>query len=83
MAVKQQYRQCRLSRDNGKFETTSFIPAKLAKVGRVLDLRDPDGSWTTDWTVQVASHIVEDPRDPHELIKNHRRATGDSQKRLI
>lgn len=49
------YRQCVLQREeNGsKFTTTSYIPSKLAKVGRNIEIKEND-TWTA-WTVSSAS----------------------------
>ncbi len=75
--------QCRLVKTDGvsTTTTTSYLPAKFAQVGRVLGLRDSDGEWTEGWKVEQAGELVPKPPDPHEKIKAHRRATGDSNPR--
>jgi hypothetical protein len=80
MAKKPLYAQCHLRRDTetGTVETTSYIPAKHAKVGRVLDLKEPDKTWSRDWVVMSAGQITDNPPDSHELIKGHRKMTGDA-----
>jgi hypothetical protein len=49
------YRQCELKRiENGKSLTTvSYIPSKLAKVGRKVEVQE-DKNWTP-WTVDKVS----------------------------
>ncbi len=77
------YRQCRLARKlpSGRIETTSYIPARYARVGNVLSLRDEDGTWTKDWEVLVVGPLVTDPPDWRSLIRGHRKMTGDSMPR--
>ena len=50
--------------------------------GKVLKLRDEDGTWVNGWIVDSVSVDRRDGKDipdAHELIKAHRRATGDAE----
>lgn len=51
------YRQCELKREeNGcKVTTVAYIPSKLAKVGRNIEINEND-MWTA-WTVSTASAV--------------------------
>ncbi len=51
------YRQCELKREeNGSnFTTVTYIPSKLAKVGRNIEINEND-VWTA-WTVSTASSV--------------------------
>jgi len=87
---KQQFTQCKLVRQEGntRTETISWIPTKVKsdtgmvklRMGMVLDLKETgDGDiWTRNWTVESMSKPVDAPPDSHELIKGHRKMTGDS-----
>ena len=80
MAKKTLYAQCHLRRETetGSVHTTSYIPAKHAKVGQVLDLKEKDDTWSRDWVVMTAGQLTDSPPDTHQLIKGHRKMTGDS-----
>lgn len=56
------HRQCRLRR--GTTEQVSYIPARYAHVGRVLELRDEAGVWTGGWVVITAG-----PLRPSEWVR--------------
>ena len=75
------YRQCRLRRETS--EQVSYLPQKFAVTGRILRLKRDDGQWEDGW--QVMSHGEDVPEellpDPHQAVKLHRRATGDSATR--
>ena len=80
MAKKVYYRQCSLRR--GNTHTVSWLPEKFAEQGKYLKLKGKDGEWVDGWLVEsVGSSRVEDSMlpDPHQSIKGHRKATGDSQ----
>ena len=83
MSKVTKYRQCHLEKvtATGRVETTSYIPAKYAKVGWVVDLRGKDKSWDRGWTVVSAGPLVDEPPSARDLIKGHRKMTGDSAPR--
>lgn len=86
MASKKQtkYRQCVLEKRENKslVQTTSYIPEKYAKVGWTLALKDPATKvWSEGWYVKSAGALVDEPMDPRQLIKGHRKMTGDSTPR--
>lgn len=86
MSKQTYYRQCRMRKDNkdGSYsEQVSYIPEPFCKVGKVLKLRDEEGVWDNGWVVEFASEhkrLEEDLPDVHKDRKNHRKATGDSDK---
>src|SRR5262249_48812148 len=75
------FRQCRMEKNlpTGTKHMTSWIPEAFAVVGKVLKLRD-DGVWEDGWRVTTAGARLadDDLPDPHDDVKHHRRATGDS-----
>jgi hypothetical protein len=76
------YQQCRLRRLNT--EQVSFLPQQFAVVGRVLRLKQDDGTWQDGWVVANVHGQSVPPEllsDPHNAIKAHRKATGDSVSR--
>jgi hypothetical protein len=81
------YRQCRLHKtnnDGASLEQTSYIPEPYCTVGKVLKLKDADGKWDDGWVVTLAHperRLAEDLPDPHNDIKHHRLATGDSERK--
>lgn len=83
LQLRDPYRQCVLRRPiaGGHQQTTSWLPLQFADVGRRLRLKDDDGNWEGGWEVVAAGHTQDRPTSPHEQIKNHRRATGDSAPR--
>lgn len=63
-------------RKNNAFRV-SWIPAKFAKVGQVLKLKDNnewDDGWIVEWTGFTEQHL----EDPRKAIREHRKRTGDS-----
>ena len=80
------YRQCGLRRDltgDRSSNLVSFIPARFARQGRIVRLRDADGQWEDNWkvvSVGVARYENELP-DSHKQIKSHLARTGDSLRR--
>lgn len=85
MAKTVYYRQCRLVKPTptGAFVQVSWIPDQFAEVGRVLKLRS-DGVWDDGWEVRgVGTNRLESNQVPdyHDLIRGHRRATGDAETR--
>ena len=49
------YKQCKLARktEQGKVETTSWLPLQFAKKSKVLKLQDRDSKeWTDGWVVK-------------------------------
>lgn len=66
-------------------EQVSYIPEEFAVISKVLKLRDTEGVWDDGWrviSVSASRHADEDIPDYHDQIKNHRRATGDSMKKV-
>ncbi len=79
MKQKQLFRQCQLQKGT-RFQT-SWIPTQFAHAGKILELKKGD-EWENGWVVNSASTIaIEEPPRPEELIRAHRRATGDSMKK--
>ena len=80
------YRQCRVVKrfDGGELAQVSWLPEPYATAGRVLKLRDDDGAWDDGWVVVGAGARRLRPDqvpDFHDLVKAHRRATGDAETR--
>ncbi len=77
------YRQCRLVKrlEVGELVLVSWLPEPYASTGRPVKLRDDDGAWDDGWVVACAGEnrlpAAEVP-DFHQLIRGHRRATGDA-----
>ncbi len=88
MSKQVYYRQCRMRKDhkNGNYsEQVSYIPEPFCVKDKVLKLRDSEGNWDNGWVVtEVSSHrrLDDDLPDPHQEIKGHRKATGDSEKKV-
>ncbi|HJZ59259.1 MAG TPA: hypothetical protein VKE74_30220 [Gemmataceae bacterium] len=78
------YRQCRLVKRTatGELAQVSWLPEPYASAGRVVKIREPDGSWDDGWVVREAgpnrlpAHQVP---DFHQLSKAHLKATGDTE----
>ncbi len=62
-------------------QTTTWLPARFARVGQVVTLREVDGTWSRDWTVCSAGRSSDCPPDVHRMIKGHRKLTGDAMPR--
>jgi hypothetical protein len=80
------YRQCRIVKrfDGGELAQVSWLPEPYAAAGRVLKLRGADGAWDDGWVVVGAGARRLRPDqvpDFHDLVKAHRRATGDAETR--
>jgi hypothetical protein len=77
------YTQCQL-RKPGKhpkeFDVvmTTWIPSNLAKRGNVLKVKDEHNDWSDGWIVEETYSTAEDPPNPHQMIREHRKRTGDS-----
>ena len=86
MAKQIKYVQCTMKRtlENGSEYTTSYIPQKFAKRGRILKLKNDVDQWVDDWVVETVGHTIVDAADAdyRKAIRQHRKATGDSQPRL-
>jgi hypothetical protein len=83
MAKKVFYRQCRLEKKiaGGTLGQVSYIPEKYAIKDKVLKLCDANGDWTDGWKVLGAgSRLLEQSELPdwYQLVKGHRKATGDA-----
>lgn len=78
------YRQCRLVKRTatGEIVQVSWLPEPHAAAGRVVKLREDDGSWDDGWVVTEAgsNRLASDQvPDFHQLSKAHLRATGDTE----
>ena len=87
MTRQTRYAQCLMRRktEGGSVCTTSYIPEQFAKLGRTLRLRDQHGNWVGGWVVEFVGASLTDAADApdhRKAIRNHRRATGDSQPRM-
>jgi hypothetical protein len=75
------YRQCRLEKkiSTGVLQQVSYIPEPFCVVGKILKLKENNG-WSNGWEVLSAGEKRDGAvlPDPHQEIKNLRRATGDS-----
>ena len=84
MAKQVFYRQCRLVKriEGGELGLVSWLPEPFAAPGRIVKLREGDGSWDDGWVVVGAGPnrlpAAEVP-DFHQLSKAHLRATGDAE----
>jgi hypothetical protein len=56
------YRQCRLVKKirEGESIQTSYIPAEFAKEGRIVKLREGDGSWDDGWVIRIVGGSLTD-----------------------
>lgn len=87
MAKTVYYRQCKLEKkmdENRTCHQVSYIPSQYAIEGKVLKLRDSDKNWDNGWVVTSAgNNLYEDKEilDSHEVIKGHRKMTGDSERK--
>ena len=81
--VKGNFKSCTLVREveTGVVSNTVLLPEKFAKAGKNIEI-NTDGVWTQWMVLKASGSIVVDPIDPRILIKAHRRATGDSMKRV-
>lgn len=83
MSKPTQYHQCTLSKrpsPTASVEMVSFLPARYAKRGAVLKLKQSDESWDNGWVVTHVgiSFTESEMPDAHRDIKNHRQTTGDA-----
>jgi len=76
------YHQCYMVKDEGPLRprkfTTSFLPAKFAKVGLTVKLRGEDG-----WVVHKVGDPVEGRPNYRKMIKGHRKNTGDDTPKVL
>ncbi len=80
------YRQCRLRKPTagGEAVQVSWIPDRFAVADRAVRLRADDGTWDGGWVVSEVGRTRlsgDDLPDAHDLIRGHRRATGDAATR--
>jgi len=75
MGKSDQHKQCRLKR--GSSFTNSWLPAKFAKVGKVLGLKDEQGNWEEGWVVDSVwgSRPSKDVLEDSQLWSKHREGT--------
>lgn len=62
--MKNEYRQCNLK--NGNTYCTSWLPVKFAVKGKIVKLKQSDGSWWDGWEVTSASETI---KTSEELTK--------------
>jgi hypothetical protein len=82
------FRQCVLRKKltNSYLEQTSYIPEPFCAVDKILKLRNEDNTWDDGWIVIIAhpeKRLAKDVPDAHEMIKSHRKATGDAEPKAI
>jgi len=80
---KVKYRQCSIRKnDKGSYITQmSWIPAKFAKIGNFVELREENDVWSEGWEVITISDedvCYEDLPNWRKAVKGHRESTGDS-----
>lgn len=77
------YTQCHLVRhlEDGIAMTTSFIPTEFAQKGRTVKLKDGD-KWIDGWVVASVGETVSQLEHVPSLIREHRKNTKDSMKKL-
>lgn len=80
------FRHCKLvkQRNAATSERYSWLPEQFAVVNKTLKLRDDNGNWDNGWVVvEASSNKLEESQVPdyHNLIKSHRKATGDALKK--
>ncbi|MCK9428418.1 MAG: hypothetical protein M0R17_00225 [Candidatus Omnitrophica bacterium] len=78
--VKGDFKQCTLVRkiNYEVVQTVVLIPLKLAKIGKILEIKNDEGIWIEWLVLSISNNIQTDPIDSRVLIRAHRRATGDS-----
>jgi hypothetical protein len=79
------YRQCHLvcKTEAGEMHLTSWIDESFAVVGKKVKVWEGEG-WSVGWeVVRVGSTRMADDElpDPHQGVKAHRKATGDSMRK--
>src|SRR5215217_6874123 len=84
MAKQVFYRQCRLAKriEGGQLVQVSWLPEPYAAAGRIVKLRDADGSWDDGWVIlgAGANRLPADQvPDFHQLINVHFSDTGDAE----
>lgn len=84
MAKQVFYRQCRLVKRTatGELQQVSWIPDRYAVAGKVVKLREEDGTWDDGWVVRSAGTnrlAADQVPDYHEMSKAHLRASGDAE----
>lgn len=74
--------QCKLVK--GNLETTSWIPAKFAVVGKGLKLKDDYDNWSYGWVVKETFGETDEKNLPdwRKAIRGHRKSTGDSNPKV-
>lgn len=83
--MKTKYKQCGLCKtlDGCYWSQVSWIPAKYAKVGTVLQLKvdKTEDFWEDGWVVTIVGEEMDEDDIPdwHNARKVHRKRTGDSQ----
>lgn len=88
-----EYSQCAMSRivAAASVVTNSRMPpqfakaGRVAKVGRVLKLKDSDDRWVGGWIIETVGELIvegDSVPDYSKAIRNHRKSAGDSTPRL-
>jgi hypothetical protein len=75
------YTQCRLVKKirGGETIQTSYIPTEFAKVGRVVKVREDDGSWDDGWVIRIVGGSLTEEQLT-ALEKAHRRFERETTK---
>lgn len=80
------YNQCTLvkSFNGGKITQVTWIPTKFAIAGRTVKLKNDQNVWVDGWLVESVGEKTPENLvpDAYDDIKAHRRATGDSLKKV-
>ncbi len=59
----------------------AWIPSGFASMGRIVKIKQDDGSWVGGWEiVGVGSNEIDEVPDINKMIRGHRKNTGDSLK---
>jgi hypothetical protein len=70
------YNHCKLV--NGNREEVSYIPKRLAVIGEILKVKQPDGSWEEGWVVKsVGIEVDESFIDVMRSCLMHQREVSD------
>lgn len=78
------YKQCTMNKKvgNSTIIKVSWIPEKYAKLNKILKFKN-GLIWDDNWIVVEVGQVLEEKflPDSHKGIKEHRKRTGDSDKK--
>lgn len=72
-ALRDPYTQCVLERANRT--TTSWLPQRFSRIGKILKLKREDGTWEDGWQVKSTGTTME-----FEYVLNHERDYKNQRK---